>query len=93
MECHQLYACLLHSDEYEFEPRVFYTSRRRKHSYLSSDDSLSSSSDDEFSKQGLPHKRTGMSSDEESVTDDSVYRKKYNFIKRVAKNIIFVSVD
>lgn len=32
-----------------------------------------------------------MSSDEESITDDSGYRKKYNFIKRVAKTIIFVS--
>ena len=29
--------------------------------------------------------------DEDSIGDDALYRKKYMFVKRIAKNIIYVS--
>ena len=29
--------------------------------------------------------------DEDSIVDDALYRKKYLFVKRIAKNIIYVS--
>ena len=74
----------------EFEPRVFHTSRQRKHSCP---DPISgeSSSGDEGVNQQCPSKKRDVSSDEESITDETAYRKKYYFIKRIAKSIIFVS--
>ncbi len=72
----------------EFEPRVFYTNRQRKRSYPTSGES---SSDERESGHTLS-KNGVTSSDEESITDETMYRKKYYFIKKIAKNIIFVSI-
>ena len=73
--------------ELGFEPRVFYMStRKRRHSYPSSDESLSSESSVEGMESG------DLSSDYDEVVDDSVYKKKYKFVKKVAKSMIHVSV-
>lgn len=71
----------------DFEPRVFYTNRQRKRSYPTSGES---SGDERGSGRSLPKKRAA-SSDEESITDETLYRKKYYFIKKIAKSIVFVS--
>ena len=73
----------------EFEPRIFYTNRQRKRSYPTSGES---SSGDERVNGKSPPKKRDLSSDEESITDETMYRKKYYFIKKIAKSIIFVSV-
>ena len=92
--------------DFTFEPKAFYTpallsqqySRKRRHSYHSSGgESVSSlsGSDDEMGEMEIDgngsSEFTSDEEDEESVTDDSLYRKKYIFVKRMAKNIIYVS--
>lgn len=81
--------------ELGFEPRVFYTSsRKRKHSYPSSDESSSSESSGEGGVAGEDEDGScDLSSEDEDddMLDDSVYRKKYQFVKRVAKSMIHVS--
>ena len=71
----------------EFEPHVFYT-RKRRQSYGSESDSssyFSSGSDDgdesETSSDGME-----LESDSEAL-----YRKKYHFVKQLAKGMIYVS--
>lgn len=91
---HLLETVCVHNDamsfrfDREFEPRVFYAKRQCKRSYPSSGES--SCSEDGVNYQCQPKKKDA-SSDEESITDETMYRKKYYFIKKVAKSLVFVS--
>ena len=90
--------------ELTFEPKAFYSpsslsqqfSRKRRHSYHSSGgESVSSlsGSDDELGEmeiEGDGSSEFTSDEDEEGVADDALYRKKYMFVKRIAKNIIYV---
>ena len=83
-----------------FEPKAFYStvvsqhqSRKRRHSYHSSGESVSSMSGSEDELGDMEIDGDGSSeftSDEDSGADDALYRKKYRFVKRVAKNMIYV---
>ena len=89
-----------------FEPKAFYSpsslsqqfSRKRRHSYHSSGgesvSSLSGSDDElgEMEVDGDGSSEFTSDEDEEGVADESLYRKKYTFVKRIAKNIIYVGL-
>ena len=89
---------------FSFEPRAFYSanvlsqqySRKRRHSYHSSGgesvSSLSGGSEDELGVMGEMNgeESSEFTSDEDSGADDALYRKKYQFMKRMAKNMIHV---
>ena len=93
--------------DFTFEPKVFYSpaatllsqqySRKRRHSYHSSGgESVSSLSGSEDELGEMEIEENGSSEftsdeEEESVVDNTLYRKKYRFVKRIAKNIIYVS--
>jgi hypothetical protein len=74
-------------------------SRKRRHSYHSSGgesvSSLSGGSDDELAgdmggEMGDGDGSSEFTSDDDSGADEALYRKKYLFVKRVAKNMIHV---
>ena len=93
--------------ELTFEPKAFYStnmlnqqySRKRRHSYHSSGgESVSSlsggGSEDELAgEMGDGDGSSEFTSDEDSGADEALYRKKYLFVKRVAKNMIHVCKD
>ena len=95
--------------ELSFEPKAFYSanalsqqySRKRRHSYHSSGgesvSSLSGGSEDELAgdmgEMGDGDGSSEFTSDEDSGADEALYRKKYLFVKRVAKNMIHVCRD
>ena len=74
-------------------------SRKRRHSYHSSGgesvSSLSGGSEDELAgdmggERGDGDGSSEFTSDDDSGADEALYRKKYMFVKRVAKNMIHV---
>lgn len=95
--------------ELSFEPKAFYStnvlsqqfSRKRRQSYHSSGgesvSSLSGGSEDELvgdmGEMGDGDGSSEFTSDEDSGADEALYRKKYLFVKRVAKNMIHVRKD
>ena len=69
----------------ECEPKVFFK-RKRKHSYHSSgSSSLFSSEDDDDEEE------EESSSDMDGEGGETVYRKRYNFLQKMAKTMIYVS--
>ena len=68
--------------EMDYEPQVFYK-RKRRLSYGSDSSSAFSSSEEDDEEDS-------RSSDEEDEELEILYHKKYNFVKKIAKNIIYV---
>ena len=74
----------------DYEPKVFYK-RKRKYSYRSSDSSSSYSSDDSDDEDEDDEEEDESSSELEGEEGEMVYRKRYNFLRKMAKSMIYVS--
>ena len=74
----------------DYEPKVFYK-RKRKYSYRSSDSSSSYSSDDSDEEDEDDEEEDESSSELEGEEGEMVYRKRYNFLRKMAKSMIYVS--
>ena len=74
----------------DYEPKVFYK-RKRRYSYRSSDSSSSYSSDDSDEEDEDDEEEDESSSELEGEEGEMVYRKRYNFLRKMAKSMIYVS--
>ena len=81
-----------------FEPRVFYR-RKRRHSYQCSESGGSSASEggdgegeEEEEGEGEGDVSSSESSSEGGEEAEYNYRKKYSFVKKIAKSIVHVSL-
>lgn len=74
----------------DYEPKVFYK-RKRRYSYRSSDSSSSYSSDDSDDEDEDDEEEDESSSELEGEEGEMVYRKRYNFLRKMAKSMIYVS--